>query len=185
MKVLTFVCLFFLSLIAKSQHEHPVASPQGPFQIIIFMAVDCPITQKYMGTIKELAQRYSNQQIVVIGYFPAGLSKKGAKQFRQEYLVPEIIRFVDDNKHVAMKKYGATITPEAVLVDRNQHVIYQGAIDNWFFELGRYRLEITEYYLIDAIEASLMGKEPSVKKTEAIGCFIQGATVDKKEHHQH
>jgi len=185
MKVLTFLCLFFLSLIAKSQHEHHISSPQGPFQLIIFMAVDCPITQKYMGTIKDVAKRYSAQQISVTGYFPAGISKKGANDFRQEYQVPEMIRFVDDKKHLMMKKFGATITPEAVLVDKNQHVIYQGAIDNWFFELGRYRLEITEHYLIEAIEASLQGKEPSVKKTDAIGCFIQGATVDKKDHHQH
>jgi len=138
-----------------------------------------------MGSIKEVAQRYSAKQVSVTGYFPAGLSKKAAREFRQEYQVPEMIRFADDKKHIMMKKYGATITPEAIVIDKNQQVIYQGAIDNWFFELGRYRLEITEHYLVDAIEASLQGREPSVKKTEAIGCFIQGATVDKTNHLQH
>ena len=55
----------------------------------------------------------------------------------------------------------------------NHEVIYRGAIDNWFYELGRYRLEITDHYLIDAINASLDGKKPALTKTEALGCFIQ------------
>lgn len=149
------------------------------------MAVDCPITQKYMGTIKELATRYQAKKISVVGYFPAGLSRKESKAFRTEYQVPEIIQFVDDKKHIMTDKYSATITPEVVLLDTNQQVIYQGAIDNWFFELGRYRLEITEHYLVDAIEASLKGQPPPVKKTEAIGCFIQGVSVKGTDHHHH
>jgi thiol-disulfide isomerase/thioredoxin len=187
MRVITFILLFLVSFVLKAQHDHAgMSSTQPPYKIIIFMAVDCPITQKYMGTIKELARKYQSQQISVVGYFPAGLSKKGEKEFRQEYQVPEIIQFIDDKKHVMTNKYGATITPEVILIDKNQQVIYQGSIDNWFFELGRYRLEITEHYLIDAIDASLKGNQTSIKKTEAIGCFIQGTAVNNKtEHHKH
>lgn len=175
-----------ISLVLNAQHEgHHAANAQLPDQIIIFMAVDCPITQKYMNTIKELALKYQSNKISVKGYFPAGLSKKKSKAFRTEYQVPEIIQFVDDKKHVITDTYAATITPEVVLIDRNQKVIYQGAIDNWFFELGRYRLEITEHYLTDAIEAALNGQSPVVKRTEAIGCFIQGVSVKEMDHHQH
>lgn len=178
--------LFMISFVLNAQHDHaPMASTQAPYTVIIFMAVDCPITQKYMGTIKDLAKNYQSKQISFVGYFPAGLSNKEAKQFRSEYQVPDIIQFTDDKKHVITNKYGATITPEVVFIDKNQQVIYQGAIDNWFFELGRYRKEITEHYLIDAIEASLIGNPPAIKKTEAIGCFIQGTAVNKAGHHQH
>ena len=173
-----------ISLSSRAQHEHPKTLTQAPDKIIIFMAVDCPITQKYMNSIKGLAQKYQSHHIVVEGYFPAGLTRKQEKEFRQEYQVPDIIRFVDDKKHFVTNKYSATITPEVVLVDKNQRVIYRGAIDNWFFELGRYRLEKTEHYLVDAIEASLNGQQPSIKETEAIGCFIQGVTK-KADPHQH
>ena len=186
MRVIAFVFLFLVSIVLKAQHDHSsILASQAPDKVIIYMAVDCPITQKYMGTIKELAQRYQSQQITFIGYFPAGLSKKAEKEFRQEYQVPDIIPFIDDKKHIITNKYGATVTPEVVLIDKNQQIIYQGSIDNWFFELGRYRLEITEHYLIDAIESSLKGNQPTVKKTEAIGCFIQGTTASKTDHHQH
>ena len=186
MRVIAFIFIFLVSFVLKAQHDHhDMPAEQARYKIIIFMAVDCPITQKYMATIKELAQKYQSQQISVVGYFPAGLSKKGAKQFRQEYKVPENIQFINDKQHIVTNKYNATVTPEVVLVDKSQRVIYQGSIDNWFFELGRYRLEITEHYLIDAIEASLKGNQLSIKKTEAIGCFIQGTTVNKTEHHHH
>jgi len=138
-----------------------------------------------MATIKELAQQYQSHSVSVVGYFPAGLTKKESKAFRKEYQVPEMIQFVDDKKHVMTDKYGATITPEVVLLDKKQQVIYQGAIDNWFFELGRYRLEITEHYLKEAIEASLQGQSPFLKKTEAIGCFIQGVSMKDMDHHSH
>jgi thiol-disulfide isomerase/thioredoxin len=182
MKVFTFLLISLISLPLWAQDDHhKLVTSQAPYTVIIFMAVDCPITQKYMTTIKEVARQYQSQQVSVVGYFPAGLSRKQEKEFRMEYQVPEIIKFVDDKNHAVTRKYSATITPEVVLIDKNQQVIYQGAIDNWFFELGRYRPEITAHYLTDAIEASVNGHQPSVRKTEAIGCFIQGAS-HKTEH---
>ena len=186
MRQVLHILLLLFSGASYAQHEHHQAAqmvPEKPFQVIIFMAVDCPITQKYMGAFKELAATYESRQIMVTGYFPAGLTKKGEKEFRAEYQIPETIKLLDDKKGTVTSKYGATITPEVVLIDKNQKVIYQGAFDNWFFELGRYRLEVTEHYLIDAIEAALKGDMPAITKTEAIGCFIQNAA--KPTEHQH
>jgi thiol-disulfide isomerase/thioredoxin len=151
-------------------------------RVLIFMAVDCPVTQKYMNTLKELSWRYSDR-VVFTGYFPAGLTKKQEAEFRKEFDVPKSIELKDDKQHVITDQYHATITPEVVLLDRNLQVAYQGAIDNWFYELGRYRLEITENYLKDAIEATLNNQQPIIKKTQAVGCFIQGTTKKSEPHH--
>lgn len=67
----------------------------------------------------------------------------------------------------------ATVTPEVFLIDAAGQLQYQGAIDNWFYELGKYRLNTTEQYLIDALTALNNGEQPPVRQTEAIGCFIQ------------
>lgn len=151
--------------------------------IAIFMAVDCPVTQKYMSTIKSLELKYHNQ-LSITGYFPAGLTKKEAKQFRKEYKLPANIKLVDDKLHQMTQHLNATITPEVFLMNNKGEVLYSGAIDNWFFELGRYRPEITENYLIDAIEATLNQTTLGVTKTTAIGCFIQ-KTADENKLHQH
>ncbi len=169
-----------------AQHHHASEdnnTPAGkPIAIIIFMAVDCPVTQKYMNTIKSIALRYQGE-ISVTGYFPAGLTRKTEKQFRREYNIPDIIRLVDDKAHQATEKFGATITPEVFLISESDKVLYSGAIDNWFFELGRYRVEITENYLLDAIEATKKGNMPPITRTEAVGCFIQ--KLKGNSTHQH
>lgn len=136
-----------------------------------------------MSTIKSLALQYQNQ-ISVTGYFPAGLTRQSEKQFRKEYKIPDIIKLVDDKSHQMTVKLNASITPEVFLLSVTGEVLYSGAIDNWFFELGRYRPEITENYLIDAITATLNQKAPTVTKTTAIGCFIQNKKQDNG-HHQH
>jgi len=166
-----------------AQHNEASEKSAKPRAVVIFMAVDCPVTQKYMSTIKSLALQYQNQ-ISVTGYFPAGLTRQSEKQFRKEYKIPDIIKLVDDKSHQMTVKLNASITPEVFLLSVTGEVLYSGAIDNWFFELGRYRPEITENYLIDAITATLNQKVPAVTKTTAIGCFIQNKKQDNG-HHQH
>lgn len=181
-KVIFFLLLFEAGWVV-GQHAHTATSEGVRPEVIIFMAVDCPITQKYMATIKELVVQFAGKQISTTGYFPAGLSKKESAAFRDEYQIPQIIKLVDDKKHVMTEKLDAKVTPEVFLVQDN-HILYRGAIDNWFYELGRYRLEITEHYLVDAVNASLVGKQPEIKETEALGCFIQRMGT-KSETHEH
>ncbi|MBK8291370.1 MAG: hypothetical protein IPK96_10985 [Flammeovirgaceae bacterium] len=184
MKKVIFFLLWLSATLCMAQHQHEAASDGDRPEVIIFMAVDCPITQKYMVTIKELATQFAEKGISTSGYFPAGLSKKQSSAFRDEYQIPRIIKLVDDKKHVLTEKLDAKVTPEVYLVHNNQ-VIYRGAIDNWFYELGRYRLETTEHYLIDAVNATLEGKQPEITETEALGCFIQRSPTKSETHNHH
>ncbi|HMR56217.1 MAG TPA: redoxin domain-containing protein [Cyclobacteriaceae bacterium] len=173
--------IFLLGVTGQAQHNQHVTSEGNPTAIVIFMAVDCPVTQKYMHTVKSIAHLYQNK-ISVTGYFPAGLTRKTERQFRKEYKLPGLIKLVDDKEHTVTNRFGATITPEVFLLDKEGRILYSGAIDNWFFELGRYRPEITENYLRDAINSCLEGKLPAITKTTAIGCFIQQIKTPNQMH---
>ncbi len=175
MKQLIFILLISTSLV-HGQSESP------KIQVAIFMAVDCPITQKYLNTIKEIASQYSDKSVQFVGYFPVGLTKKESTLFRNEYKIPNSIELRDDKKHEWTEVLNAKVTPE-VFVLKDKEVLYRGAIDNWFYELGRYRKEVTAHYLIDAIQAGLNNVKPSINETEALGCFIQ--RTEKKGAHQH
>lgn len=179
MKGIIFIVLLSVSF-AKGQ---PVQEIQpAEITIAIFMAVDCPITQKYMNTIKEIANQYSNTSTRFVGYFPAGLTKKESTTFRNEYNIPKTIELKDDTKHEWTEMLNAKVTPE-VFVIKDKQILYRGAIDNWFYELGRYRKVVTAHYLIDAIQAGLNKVKPSIVETEALGCFIQRS--EKPEEHKH
>jgi len=179
MKRIIFILLISTRL-AQGQHDHKSDSPE--IQVAIFMAVDCPITQKYLNTIKEIANQYSDKSVQFVGYFPVGLTKRESTTFRNEYSIPNTIELKDDKKHEWTEMLDAKVTPE-VFVIKNKQVLYRGAIDNWFYELGRYRKEVTAHYLIDAIQAALNNEKPSITETEALGCYIQRSK--KTEAHQH
>ena len=67
----------------------------------------------------------------------------------------------------------ATTTPEAVVINDKEKVVYMGAIDNWAISLGQKRLEATAHYLRDALANSLNDVKVNPSKTKAVGCFIE------------
>jgi len=138
--------------------------------VILFLGTDCPITQKYIARIKEIVDRFDSTTDFY-GVFPEQFSMKEIRRFKKDYKVP--IHFLRDAKMEMAHFLGATVTPEVFLLDGQLELQYQGAIDNWFYELGKNRRNTTEQYLIDALSALDQNQKPPLKQTEAIGCFIQ------------
>lgn len=147
--------------------------------VVIFLGTDCPISQKYMSRIAELKKKY-NTSATFFGVVPMQFSTQDMKAFKKEY--KSTITYLRDEKMELAGYLGAKVTPEVFLF-KDSDLVYHGAIDNWFYELGKYRRNITEQYLIDAIESSLKGEQPAIKETEAIGCFIQ--MPNHSEHMEH
>jgi hypothetical protein len=77
-----------------------------------------------------------------------------------------------DKDHELVRKYSITVTPEVVLLDATGKVQYRGAIDNWYYELGKHRQTVTEHYLIDAIQSSISGETIAIKEAKPIGCIL-------------
>lgn len=143
---------------------------------IVFLSVDCPISQKYVGELIRIDSLFSSK-VSIKGILPGNVKKEEVDNFIQEYRIDFPITV--DRDFLWVKKYKATATPEVFLLNNNDHVYYQGAIDNWFFDLGKYRQQITEHYLIDAINAVLEGHEPAISHTESVGCIIQQPSSKK------
>jgi len=149
--------------------------------VIMFLGTDCPITQKYITRIRAIVEKF-DATVEFYGVFPSQFSLKEIKAFQKEYKID--ITFLSDYEMKLAKHLGATVTPEVYLIDKDFQIQYQGAIDNWFYELGKSRLNTTEQYLIDALVAIGSGEAPPIKKTEAIGCFIQ-MPHDMMDHQNH
>jgi hypothetical protein len=67
----------------------------------------------------------------------------------------------------------ASVTPEAFLLDKNGKILYRGMIDNWGYEIGKVRAQVTEHYLTDAMDNYLQNKTIAPDSTKAIGCYIE------------
>ncbi len=146
-----------------SQHIHNQSF------VLIFLSAECPISQKYAPILRGMQEQYSEVKFVAV------FTKWDKTLAIQEYLknYPLSMRVLRDKKNNLIKKIDARITPEAFLFDKNGVLIYRGAIDNWFYSLGKYRPEASEHYLADAIQLSLKNELIKIKQTDAIGCIIE------------
>ncbi|MEM9831985.1 MAG: redoxin domain-containing protein [Bacteroidota bacterium] len=151
--------------------------------VVLFLDPDCPVTQKYGATIRELRKEWESKGVNVIAVYPVvNIDSSTVAEFAQVYRY-DFSHLPDPQQQLA-KQLTAHTTPEAFLLDSLGQVRYRGAIDNWFYELGRYRRVVTKHYLKDALIAYLQGEPIAVAKTEAIGCLI-GTAMTEEPHHGH
>lgn len=140
--------------------------------VIIFLSPECPLCQSYTLTVNNLIKDYSSQKIDFVGVVPGkDDAVADIKKYIRSYKAS--IRVLRDEDNKLVKYLGASITPEAFVIDKNGKIVYSGRIDNWAYELGKKRKIITEHNLKDAIESVLHNQSVKVTKTRAVGCFIE------------
>lgn len=161
-----FVGMMHLATISNAQKLQ-----KKSIKVILFMDTECPVTQSYIPELRNMHAEYSAKGIEFESVFPVRtVNQKDINHFLTLYKIP--FTGTPDVSHQKVNRYHATVMPEAVLLDKNGMVVYQGAIDNWYFGLGKNRPKATEHYLRNAIDATLTGNPVLRRKTEAIGCLI-------------
>ncbi len=145
-----------------------------PATVLVFVTTTCPIARAMQPTLKKLHQQYSPKgvQFISVQIDPT-LEVGDVKTYAKEYEIPWPQSI--DTKHALVQGYKATITPEAVLLDRQGKIVYQGRIDNTYPEIGVKKTPTT-HELRDALAATLAGKKPKVSKTKPVGCIIPSLT---------
>ncbi|OIN59127.1 hypothetical protein BLX24_12290 [Arsenicibacter rosenii] len=114
---------------------------------------------------------YSPEGISFLAVYPLATdTAEIIATFQQTYKLPFQGR--SDPEKKTAHRLNAQITPEVVVVNEKGQIYYQGAIDNWYYTLGRHRPQPTQHYLRDALDAALAGRPVLTPKTEAIGCLI-------------
>lgn len=135
---------------------------------LIFLSAECPICQNQVLTLNQLMKKYPDVQFR--GVFTAWDKQRDIATFQRSF-APAFPLSRDKHHHLA-KRLGATVTPEVFLL-HNRRVVYQGAIDNWYYAPGRHRVAPTLHYLEAAIRAVQNGRAVDPAKTEAIGCLME------------
>ncbi|HWN08276.1 MAG TPA: thioredoxin family protein [Pyrinomonadaceae bacterium] len=137
--------------------------------VFIFVAVQCPVSNAYNERMEKLAQDYKARGINVVGINsnvaePAEAVKAHATTNKLTFPI------LKDPGNKIADQLGATVTPEAYVLDASNKLIYRGRIDN-----SRKGDSITATELRDALEASLVGKPVSKEIAAAFGCSIKRA----------
>lgn len=170
------IILMFLAVTLVSfENTETLVLPKNPsagsLKVILFLDPECPVSNAYMKEIKSIYADYSAKGVSFEAYFPMEtVTDKDIKAFLKKYNAT-FPGFTDPDLRKATR-YKATTMPEVVLLNANGLTVYQGAIDNWFYALGKSRPKATDLYLRNALEATLNGNPIMQSKTQAIGCFI-------------
>ena len=162
-------------------------APDGAASVTFFVATDCPISNSYASEIQRICRDYGTRGVScsliyedVDSGATTGHLDDAVRRHLTEFKYAGIPAAVDRTRAVA-KAGGATVTPEAVVVDHNGAARYRGRIDNFYAELGKPRQTITERDLRDALDAILGGRSVARPETEALGCFIVDPTLLRKK----
>lgn len=137
--------------------------------VLLFIAVQCPISNAYNDRMEKLAEDYKAKGIAVIGI--NSNVKEDADAVRGHAAENKLtFPILKDPANKVADKLGATVTPEAYFLDANNKLLYHGRIDN-----SRNADQIETSDLRNAIDAVLAGKAIEKTEAKAFGCTIKRA----------
>ena len=135
--------------------------------VLVWVSAQCPVVKSYNARINEIADELKAKGINLVGINSNATesldyAKSGAKE--AGYKFPVLI----DKGNVLADKLEASVTPEFYYFDRENVLLYHGALDN-----DRSGKNVTINYLRDAFDSALRKEPIKTAKTRAFGCSIK------------
>jgi mono/diheme cytochrome c family protein/thiol-disulfide isomerase/thioredoxin len=152
---------------------------EGKAYVLYFFTSTCPLAQRYMGRINEMAAAYAEQGVLFTG-INVGVDDTimDVAQYGLDYQAP--FPLVKDMTGDCAKSLGISRTPEVAVLDAQKVLRYRGRIDDQY-RLGGVRPEPSRHDLKLALDAVLVGKEVEVAETTPEGCALTFASVPEPE----
>jgi glutathione peroxidase-family protein len=141
--------------------------------LVVFTSNSCPFVVMWEDRYQLLEEKCRNSDIGML-YINSNQAKRNGddsvekmKNHSKEmgYTFPYLI---DRNSEIA-NAFGAKTTPHTFLFDKGKKLVYKGAIDDNYKSAN----DVTENYLLDALELVSKQQNIIVKETKAVGCSIK------------
>ncbi len=155
-----------------------VVSPLAPADgveanVLLFVMTDCPISNRYAPEVRRLHGEFAGAARFWLVYVDAQRPVEELRDHRSSFGYPfGAVRDVD-GALVALA--GATVTPEAVVFDAAQRLVYRGRIDDRYVSFGVARRAPRTRDLHDRLRRLATGETLAFSQTRAVGCYIPGA----------
>ena len=162
-------------LIGTDGKPHALADlAESPVVVVVFTCNSCPVAVGYEDRVTALARANPKAAFVAINSnavpedaLPEMVKRAEKRKFPFAYL--------SDPDSAVAKRYGATMTPEFFVLNKNRKIVYAGALDD-----KSPPAEATAHFVADAIAAALKGATtPPVAETRPRGCRIRFARPER------
>lgn len=141
--------------------------------LLIFTSNTCPWVHAWENRYNEVAQMAAAANVGVIYVNPneatraEGESLADMRKRKQDK--GYAFTYALDKDHKLADAYGATRTPHVYLLDKNNKLVFVGAID----DNSRDRDAVDAYYIKDALADLTAGRAISTPTSRALGCTIK------------
>ncbi|MFT3844581.1 MAG: redoxin family protein [Lacibacter sp.] len=141
--------------------------------LVIFSCNTCPWVIKNQKVAAEGMQyaAQNNIGVIILNSNQAQREKEDSPAKMKEYSAAQNYQWpyaIDENSAMA-DAFGARVTPECFLFDKEMKLVYHGAITDNPKTPG----ESTRYHLKQAIDETVTGKKVSMQISKAMGCGIK------------
>jgi hypothetical protein len=154
-----------------------LAAPGTKYITAIFVATDCPISNRYLPLLARLAKQFAPRGIRLWLVYPNPADTLAAVRTHQsqypaaaslpQLIAPDSLFLTQAHVHV---------TPEAALFREDavmaQPILWHGRIDDRYLTFGTQRPAATRHDLADALNAVLAGRQPAAPAAPPVGCAI-------------
>lgn len=158
---------------------HSLASLSGKKLVVLAMlGTECPIARLYADRLQQIADQFEARGVAVVGI---DSNDQDSAEDIARFTEAHKLRFplVRDPRQKVADRLGVERTSEVYVLDEKRIVRYHGAIDDQYdYELQR--PDVTNEYLIAALEDLLGGRAVRKAETKAVGCLITRVSEPKR-----
>ena len=154
-----------------------LAPPGTKFIAAIFVATDCPISNRYLPLLARLSKQFAPRGVRLWLVYPNPADTLAAVRAHQSQYpaaasLPQLI--APDPRFLAHAQ--VHVTPEAAIFRgnalMNQPALWHGRIDDRYLTFGTQRPAATRHDLADALNAAIAGRQPTPPAAPPVGCAI-------------
>jgi hypothetical protein len=149
-----------------------LASGGARATVLVFVAVDCPISNRYAPELQRLERELAPRGVAFFLVYPEpSLDVEAARRHGLDYglAFPALL----DREHRLVEHTGVEVTPEAAVLAPDGTLLYRGRIDDRWVDVGPRRPRAMRHDLEDALEAILDGRRAPQPQGRAVGCYIE------------
>lgn len=160
----------FVGLIGIDGKSHSLDDYKSAKVIVIaFTCNHCPVAQMYEDRFIRFAKAQKKRGVVFVAISssllpPDSLEKMRERATQKGFDFP----YLSDPTQEIGKAYGATVTPQVFVLDRERNIAYMGKFDD---DIEPEKVQRS--YVREAVHALLDGKRPDPGETRATGCGIE------------
>jgi hypothetical protein len=159
--------------------QHSLADYKGQYVVLEWINHDCPFVKKHYDSnnMQNLQKAYGAKDVVWLSICSSAPGKQGYyeaeawNKISQEKGAAATAVLLDPDGTVG-RLYGAKVTPHIYIIDPDQNLIYQGAIDD-IPSTNPGDIANSKNYVKETLDAAMAGQPVPRSATKPYGCSVK------------